>query len=544
MPELACESCGALLAVDATACAACGWVVRAPGPQALEAVDLWPDDEELAQKVEEAVAGEYEIQGLIGRGGMATVFLGRELALERDVAIKVMAPHVLRSYGMADRFKREARVAAALSHPNIIPIHAVRESGSLVCLVMKRLTGRSLDQIIRDHHPIPVAMAQVILRDIAAGLEFAHQRGVIHRDVKPANILVDQNGAVVVTDFGIAKAREVDALTASGTSIGTPAYMSPEQAMGTRASPASDQYSLGVVAYEMLAGRMPFIAETAMGLMYQHTHTPPEPLKHLRPDVPIGMAEAVERMLAKRPVDRFPTLTDASRALGIPASAGALDDPVRQELARFAGPGTVPMRRPSGSTSRASGSTSRGSRPPSDPNATTLQMLDLVRGRGLRVGLAAIGLVFLAALGEWARERVAAPPPPAATPAPVPSATQTQLPSSRGAAEARTSPTINAAIERYRRAVESRSLTVLLAAYPSMEQAQVATYREFFRTADQIRFEVIIQDLVEKDGEARMKLQGFLRYRDRQTGAGKITTYSTHARLVNGPTGWRILEIH
>ena len=543
MSESVCESCGAPLAADATACPACGWVARGTGPLAVDPVDLWPDDEELAQKVEEAVGGEYEIHGLIGRGGMATVFLGRELALERDVAIKVMAPHVMRSYGMADRFKREARVAAALSHPNIIPIHAVRESGSLVCLIMKRLTGRSLDQIIRDHHPVPVAIAQVILRDIAAGLEFAHQRGVIHRDVKPANILVDQHGAVVVTDFGIAKAREVDALTASGTSIGTPAYMSPEQALGKRATPASDQYSLGVLAYELLCGRMPFIAETAMGVMYQHTHTPPEPLQELRPDLPAEVAAAVERMLAKRPVDRFPTLTDASRALGIPASAGALDDPVRLELARLAGPGTVPKRRSSGSTGRTSGTTSRGSRPPTDPNATTLQMLDLVRRRRVGVGLGAIALIVFAALGERARERSAAPGPLAVTPSPASSVARPRTTPPTGPGVAPTRSTVQSAIERYRRAVESRSLPVLRAAYPAMEPAQVATYREFFRTADQIRFEVIIKDLEQKDGEARMKLQGFLRYRERKTGVEKITPYGTRARLVNGPTGWRILEI-
>ncbi len=545
MSQSACESCGALLTPGATACTECGWVARGLDPEFVEPLDLWPEDEELAQKVEEAVAGEYEIQGLIGRGGMATVFLGRELALQRDVAIKVMAPHVMRSYVMAERFKREARVAAALSHPNIIPIHAVRETGSLVCLVMKRLTGRSLDRVLRDHHPIPVAIAQVILRDIAAGLEFAHQQGVIHRDVKPANILVDQNGAVVVTDFGIAKAREADALTASGTSIGTPAYMSPEQALGKRATPASDQYSLGVLAYELLSGRMPFVSETAMGVMYQHTHAPPGPLRDLRPDIPLEVATAVERMLAKRPEDRFESLTDASRALGIPASAGALDDPVRQELARLAGPGTVPKRRSSGQAIRTSGGSSRGVRPPPDPNATTLQMRALVRRGRLGVGLGAIALIFFAALGEWARERAAPPPPVEVSPSSPTTTTPSRAatPGSRPAVGISTSPTVRAAIERYRRAVESRNLKVLLAAYPAMEPEQVATYREFFRTSDQVRFELIIQDLEQKDGQARMKLQGFLRFRDRQSGTAKITPYGTHARLVDGPTGWRILEI-
>ncbi|MBW8772496.1 MAG: serine/threonine protein kinase, partial [Gemmatimonadetes bacterium] len=379
-------------------------------------------------------------------------------------------------------------------------------------------------------------------------------QGVVHRDVKPANILVDQNGAVVVTDFGIAKAREVDALTASGTSIGTPAYMSPEQAMGKRATPASDQYSLGVLAYELLSGRMPFTAETAMGVMYQHTHTPPDPLQELRPDLPPEVAGAVEPMLAKRPVDRFPTLAEASRALGIPASVGALDDPVRRELARLAGPGTVPKRRTSGSSGRSSSNPSGGPRPPSHPNATTLQILSLVRSRRLGVWLGGTALVLVTALGlvMWRRGRLVAPPPsvgastattgtPSATTPGAPPRPAVTTP--RGAVVVPVSSTVQAAIERYRLAVESRDLALLLAAYPAMEPEQVAKYRDFFRTAERVRFEVVVKDLVEKDGEARMRLQGFIHYRDRQTGVGKITTYGTRARLVNGPTGWRILEI-
>jgi hypothetical protein len=372
---------------------------------------------------------------------------------------------------------------------------------------------------------------------------------VIHRDVKPANILVDGSGAVVVTDFGIAKAREVDALTASGSTIGTPAYMSPEQAMGRRATPASDQYSLGAVAYELLAGRMPFVAETAMGLMYQHTHTPPEPLADLRPDLPKEVCDAIQRMLAKSQEDRFPSLTHAVRAIGIPASAGALDDPVREALARLASGGPEPMRRISTPSDRTSGALRSGPRPNSDPNATTLPWLDTGQRRWRRdlvtiatllllVTIVAAGArlwnhpLILGAPPETSPQRVAAPTAAPAVRSAGPVDDETRL------------PTIADAIERYRRAVESRNLTQLLAAYPGMEPKQVETYRDFFRTADQVRFELIIKDLEQKDSEANMRLEGFLRYRLRKTGAGKIDAYGTHARLVDGPTGWRIMEIH
>jgi serine/threonine protein kinase len=509
-----------------------------------QAETFWEDDEALAVRVEQATAGEFEVEGLIGRGGMATVYLARERALERPVAIKVMSPHVMRSFGMAERFKREARVAAALSHPNIIPIYAVRESGPLICLVMKRLTGRSLDAILREHHPLPLPIAQLVIRDIAAGLEHAHQNGVIHRDVKPANILVDGSGAVVVTDFGIAKAREVDALTASGSTIGTPAYMSPEQAMGRRATPASDQYSLGAVAYELLAGRMPFVAETAMGLMYQHTHTPPESLADLRPDLPREVCDAIQRMLAKSPEDRFPSLTHAVRAIGIPASAGALDDPVREALARLASGGPEPMRRISTPSDRTSGALRSGPRPNSDPNATTLPWLDTGQRRWRRdlVGVVAVALlVTLVAAGArlWTHPLILGAPPDSPT-----QRVAAPAPAARTVEDEIKRPTIADAIERYRRAVESRNLTQLLAAYPAMEPEQVETYRDFFRTSDQVRFEVIIKDLEQKDAEANMKLEGFIRYRDRKTGVAKITRYGTQARLVDGPTGWRIMEIH
>ena len=502
-----------------------------------------------------AVLGDrYRVEGELGRGGMATVYLAREVALDRPVAIKVLAPHLMRSPGMADRFKREARLAAALSHRNVIPIYAVREQGTLICLVMKRLTGRSLDQILGAHGPMPIEVAQLILHDVAAGLEFAHQRGVVHRDIKPANILVDADGEIVVTDFGIAKAREVDALTASGATIGTPAYMSPEQAMGKRASPASDQYSLGTVAYELIAGKMPFQAETAMGLMYQHTHTPPAPLQTIRPDVPVEVAEAVERMLAKDPAARFPSLPEAARALGVPSTIGTMDDPVRRDLARRVTP-LIPTRRrsASGAGGRSTFSTPGSKpRPTSDPDAPTL----IVAPRWSRPLLAAGGLLLLAAaayLGAGGWRRASSPPPapqattspttvqtPTSTPAPAPTANDARRPAPASTPER---VTVRAAIESYRRAVESRDLAKVIAAFPAIQPAQVERYRQFFRQSTGIRFLIVIKEIKVEGTEARVEIEGVMRYHDVPANEDKLSDYRSRARLAEGPRGWRILEI-
>jgi serine/threonine-protein kinase len=297
---------------------------------------------QLLQELIEATLGEYEIIGELGRGGMASVFLAHEIALDRKVAIKVMAPALMASPGMAERFKREARLAANLSHPNILPIYAVRETEKLVFFVMKCLMGRPLDAVLKETGPMPVPTVQVVLHQVAAGLAHAHRRGVVHRDVKPGNIMLDDDGAVVVTDFGIAKAAESEGLTVTGSTIGTPAYMSPEQCSGQPLTTAADQYSLGAVAYELLTGKVPFTADSAIGLMYHHVHTQPEPITQHRPDLPAQMAEAVMRMLAKDPNDRWPGLEPAMEAIGLPERTSGFVDPVRDELAELASSGSVP----------------------------------------------------------------------------------------------------------------------------------------------------------------------------------------------------------
>lgn len=281
-----------------------------------------------------ATIGEYEILTELGRGGMATVYLAHEISLDRKVAIKVMAPQLMFGEGMAERFRREARTAASLSHPHIIPIYAVKEAGRVLFFVMKFVAGRPLDDIVRQVGPLPIPMARAILSQVGGALGYAHRRGIIHRDIKPANIMIDDEGWSVVTDFGIAKVAETQGLTMTGVAVGTPSYMSPEQCAAKEVTGRSDQYSLGIVAYEMITGKQPFVADTAMAIMWQHFNDPPRPLRELRPDCPPDLERAVLRMLEKQPDKRWPSIEDANAAIG--ATPLSHDDPIRLQMVGLA----------------------------------------------------------------------------------------------------------------------------------------------------------------------------------------------------------------
>ncbi|HEU5467551.1 MAG TPA: serine/threonine-protein kinase, partial [Gemmatimonadales bacterium] len=336
-----CSKCGTPIAPGQRFCAGCGADVS--GQQGNVATAFVPKQDmvratmsqtALHDVVRHATIGEYEILAELGRGGMATVYLGHDIALDRKVAIKVMSPALLTGDGMVERFKREARTAASLSHPNIIPIYAVKEGDQIVYFVMKFVEGRPLDSIIKETGKLPIQMVQQILQQVGAGLGYAHKRGIIHRDVKPANVMVDTEGWAVVTDFGIAKVTETKGLTMTGATVGTPSYMSPEQCAAKELTGASDQYSLGVMAYEMLAGKLPFNADSIMAIMYSHFNDPPPPIDEVRPDCPPEIVTAVMRMLAKEPAERFPTVEDAISAIGVPAMTP--DDPVRTQLMTLA----------------------------------------------------------------------------------------------------------------------------------------------------------------------------------------------------------------
>src|SRR5713226_4301952 len=290
-----CSRCGAVLAPGSDSCPRCGTSIPLRAAEATVAVapgrpSNQPDV--LLAALRQATLGDYEILAELGRGGMATVYLAHDLALDRKVAIKVLAPALLlMGEGMVERFKREARTAAALSHPHIIPIYAVKESEHVLYFVMKYVQGRALDTVIRDVGTLPIRMAQTILAQVGDALGYAHRHGVIHRDIKSSNIMLDEDGWAVVTDFGIAKVMQAAGLTMTGVTVGTPTYMSPEQCETREVTGASDQYSLGVVAYEMLTGRLPFKSDSTMAVMYAHFNERPRPVAELRPDCPPNLGE-------------------------------------------------------------------------------------------------------------------------------------------------------------------------------------------------------------------------------------------------------------
>ncbi|HUQ80595.1 MAG TPA: Ig-like domain-containing protein [Gemmatimonadaceae bacterium] len=284
----------------------------------------------LLTLLRETTAGEYEIRGELGRGGMAAVYLAYDLRLNRKVAIKVMLPELAFHDGMEERFKREARTAAKLDHQHIVVIYSVRDDAELLYFVMKYIEGASLDQLLRGYAPLPIPIVQHLLVQLADALQYAHDEGVVHRDVKPANVLVDRRGNAMVTDFGIARASESPHLTRTGSVIGTPAYMSPEQCLANEQTHASDQYALGVVAYELLAGRPPFTGPM-IEIQWAHVKEPPPPLLSFRPECPPVLAAAVMRMLSKAPEQRWPSLHDARASFAAGLVAG--DDSPRAQLA-------------------------------------------------------------------------------------------------------------------------------------------------------------------------------------------------------------------
>jgi serine/threonine protein kinase len=366
--SVSCNRCGATIPAGAHFCASCGLDISSPqGGVTTVNVPAAPQrGDALRDALRQATLGDYEIMAELGRGGMATVFLAHDIALGRKVAIKVMSPQLFSGEGMAERFKREARTAAQLSHPHIIPIYSVQESGDLLFFVMKFIEGRPLDSIIREVGPLPIPMVRTILMQVGGALGYAHKRGVIHRDIKPANIMLDADGWAIVTDFGIAKVSETQGLTVTGATVGTPSYMSPEQCAAQELTGATDQYSLGVVAYEMLSGKLPFTAESVMAVMYAHFNQPPRPVIQVRPDVPMDLASTVMRMLEKDPAQRFPTLEAATSAMG--SVSLSPNDPVRTQMMTLAAAGenlkllerfSTPVSQPS--MQRSAGGTRRSS---------------------------------------------------------------------------------------------------------------------------------------------------------------------------------------
>jgi eukaryotic-like serine/threonine-protein kinase len=250
---------------------------------------------------EELVAGRYRLLEPLGRGAMSAVWEAEDLELARHVAVKTLAPSADRQ-----RFEREARAVAALSHANIVALYDYGESEGRPFMVLECLQGGSLEDRLAAGQPLPDAETRRIAADVAAGLAHAHERGLVHRDLKPANILFDAEGRAKIADFGIARMRGTGTLTETGTVLGTASYLSPEQATGAIAGPASDVYSFGVILFRLLTGRLPFAAKNAMELVRMHRDDPPPPVSDLRADAPADLAALAEAALAKEPAARPP----------------------------------------------------------------------------------------------------------------------------------------------------------------------------------------------------------------------------------------------
>ena len=304
--------------------------------------------------------GPYRVVALLGTGGMGRVYLALDEALEREVALKTLLPALAADTEFVARFTREARAAASLNHPNITQIYATGQEGAIPYFAMELIRGRSLESLVRQQGAVEARFALSLIRQSAIGLRHAADRGLIHRDVKPSNLMLAGDGVVKITDFGLAKAAGTDTgLTATGQVLGSPGYISPEQAQGGTLDRRSDIYSLGAAFYHLVAGRLPFQAPTAVAMILKHMNEPLRSPRALNADVPFPVAAIIQKMMAKRPNERFQDydalIAAIDRALADLAPDGVVD-PVGATVKRASiegAPGAVagaaPGATPSGS---------------------------------------------------------------------------------------------------------------------------------------------------------------------------------------------------
>ena len=278
------------------------------------------------------IADRYELEELVGTGGMSSVFRAHDLQLERDVAVKILHQHYAEDPEYLERFRREARLVARLSHPNIVTVIDRGDDDGRQYIVFEHVEGENLKELVVRSGRLPVRQALELALAVADGLAFAHDHGLVHRDVKPQNVLLNNEGEVKVTDFGIARSLHVEhGVTQTGTVLGTGEYLAPEQASGKPVSPATDVYSLGVVLWELLAGDVPFTGDNFVAVALRHVNEPPPHLRERRPDVSPRLDAAVERALAKDPAHRFPSMKAFAQELRacLAEPEGAVPPPVQ-----------------------------------------------------------------------------------------------------------------------------------------------------------------------------------------------------------------------
>jgi predicted Ser/Thr protein kinase len=290
--------------------------------------------------VGELIAGRYELEELVGSGGMSSVYRAHDRLLERRVALKILHEQFTRDEDYVERFRREARAVAQLTHPNIVTVIDRGEQDGRQFIVFEYVDGMNLKELVAQEGRLSPREAIELGLQVARGLAFAHDQGLVHRDVKPQNVLLDADGRAKVTDFGIAHAVDVDGMTITGTIMGTSNYIAPEQARGQPVDEQTDVYSLGCVLYELLAGEVPFDGDSFVAIAMRHVNDPVPSVREVRPDVPPRLDWAIQRAMAKDHDDRFDSMTDFAAELE--ASYAELDG---AEGATMVVPRTAPPRR-------------------------------------------------------------------------------------------------------------------------------------------------------------------------------------------------------
>ncbi|WP_170007010.1 Stk1 family PASTA domain-containing Ser/Thr kinase [Bacillus fonticola] len=261
------------------------------------------------------ISGRYKVKEMVGGGGMANVYLAHDIILDRDVAVKVLRMDFSEDDEFIRRFRREAQSATSLAHPNIVSIYDVGEEDDLYYIVMEYVEGMTLKQYIQKQHPVPLERSMRIMEQLTDAIAHAHQNGIIHRDIKPQNILINERGTVKITDFGIAMALSATSITQTNSVLGSVHYLSPEQARGGMATKKSDLYSLGIVMFELLTGRLPFYGESAVSIALKHLQSETPSLKRWAPDLPQAVENVVLQATAKDPFYRFETAESMEAAL-------------------------------------------------------------------------------------------------------------------------------------------------------------------------------------------------------------------------------------
>jgi len=304
-----CYRCGAATNPGARFCEHCGANVK----------DRPPGDAPVPERLQAALGSDYRVMGELGRGGFAVVYSVKDLRLNRYLAVKVIRPALVASERMVERFRREAQMVSQLSHPNILTVSFAGEADGVVFYAMPRVQGRTLREILRERGKLSMVECLKLFHEMTSALDHAHAQGIVHRDVKPANVMLEHSGGrALLLDFGIAKALAATGgnLSISGQIIGSLEYMSPEQAAGSKTIDArSDIYSLGIVLFEAVTGRLPFAGATVDDFVSQHTTGGAPDVRTHRPDTPDGLANVIARCMAREPAERWQTAGEAAAEL-------------------------------------------------------------------------------------------------------------------------------------------------------------------------------------------------------------------------------------